>query len=101
MERKHNILSANSLMNLAVKFKRVDQEDEIITVLVKVDYAGDMVYFEDTSRADIDYDDLSAEILAFLRPSSPKAPTIPPEILKKIETLRSGNYTSNIPEGIF
>lgn len=100
MERKYQILSANVLVPMTVKFRRPDSEEgEYMTVSVGVNYAQDEVVFNNR-LPDVDYDDLEQEILAYLRPGIPTTPKIPSDIMERVAKVRSGEYQSafNQPE---
>lgn len=89
MERKYKITSANMIVPMVVRFCK---EDEFFTVSIGVNYAQDEIIFNSEKIADIDYDDLAQEILAYLRPESPPTPNIPADVLEKVTKVRSGKY---------
>lgn len=99
MDRKYQVLSASSLIKMLITFKKIDEMvDEPITIGVNVDYLNDRIYFDESELLkDIDKDELEAEILSNLRPPLIEAPEMPPELLQKIQDVRSGNYGGDIP----
>lgn len=99
MDRKYQVLSASSLIKMLITFKKIDEMvDEPITIGVNVDYLNDRIYFDESELLkDIDKDELEAEILSNLRPPLIEAPEMPPELLQKIQDVRSGSYGGDIP----
>lgn len=99
MDRKYQVLSASSLMRMLITFTKIDDvSNEPLTIGVNVDYVNDRIYFDENDLLnDIDKEELEAEILSNLRPPLIEAPEMPPEILRKIQEVKSGNYGGDIP----
>lgn len=97
MERKYRINSASSVVRMIVSYTDVETNNPVI-ISVDVDFFSERVYFNLTESSDsnVDYVDLEQEILAHLRPKFLERPTIPPEMLKRIAEVKSGNYGADV-----
>jgi len=97
MERKYQVTSAFSVMNMIIDFNQTDGK-LFKTIHVGVDYRNERVFFEGDPIEGIDYADLEQEILAYLRPQMASSPKIPPEILQRIADAKSGKYGAELPQ---
>lgn len=93
MERKYQVTSATSVMNMIVTFNKIkDGTSEPIRVHVGVDYFNDRVFFEGELYPDVDYQDLEQEILVYLRPPMVEQPKLNPEMMRRISDVKAGKY---------
>lgn len=97
MERKYQVASATSVMNMIVTFNKIeDGVSEPFVIHVGVDYFNNRVFFESITIPDVDYQDLEQEILCYLRPQMIEQPKLNPEMMQRISDVKAGNYGTDV-----
>ena len=86
MQRKYQIDSASSIIQMNVRYKDVNS-NQYVSINVGIDYANDKVFFYQPLKEDVDYSDLEQEILNFLRPPLIEQPIFSQDMMTRMNNL--------------